>query len=291
MNPTVKAYLQLVRLPNAFTAMADVTAGFLACGGGLGDARSLLGIGAASVFLYSGGIVLNDVCDLAIDRRERPQRPLPSGRISWARARALAIALLGVGVATAALVSVTSAGIGAVLAALIVAYNTWAKSHPVRGPLCMGSCRFANVILGGTAAAAGQLPPWIPALLIGILVIAATVLSRDEVEGGKRHGVVGAAALLVLIAALAAGWLGADGRDPSGWVFLAVFLAFTSPGLLRAWQAPSPAAVQRGIKHLVLGIIPLDAAVAAGAAGLLAGCLVLALLVPSWRIARWIYVT
>jgi len=290
MNPTVKAYLQLVRLPNAFTAMADVTAGFLACGGGLADARSLFGIGAASVFLYAGGIVLNDVCDLAIDRRERPQRPLPSGRIGWARARALAIGLLGIGVATAALVSAMSAGIGALLAALIVAYDTWAKPHPVRGPLCMGSCRFANVILGGTAAA-GTLPPWIPALLIGILVIAATVLSRDEVEGGKRHGVVGAAGLLVLITALAAGWLGAEGRDSSGWVFLAVFLAFTAPGLFRAWLAPSPAAVQHGIKHLVLGIIPLDAAVAAGAAGLLAGCLVLALLFPSWRIARWIYVT
>ena len=41
---------------------------------------------AASVFLYLAGMVLNDVYDVEIDRRERPDRPLPSGRIpvAWA---------------------------------------------------------------------------------------------------------------------------------------------------------------------------------------------------------------
>ena len=290
MHPKLKAYLQLVRLPNAFTAVADVAAGFLACGGVAGDWRQGVLIAAASACLYSGGIVLNDVCDLDVDRRERPRRPLPSGRVALGWARILATLLLAAGLAIAAVATGASAAVAAILVGLIVLYNTWAKRVSVIGPLCMGSCRFANVVLGGTAAGGASFP-WIPAVLIAGLVVGATMLSRDEVAGGERRGVLGASAVVGVIVMLAALWLRAGGRDAWGWVFLAAFLAFTMPGLVRAWHAPSPAAIQGGVKRLVLGIIPLDAVVVAGAAGPLAGCLVLGLLVPSWCIARWIYVT
>jgi 4-hydroxybenzoate polyprenyltransferase len=291
MHTKLKSYLQLVRLPNAFTALADVAAGFLACGGGAGGVGSLLAIGGVSACLYSGGIALNDVCDVEVDRRERPSRPLPSGRIRWAQARAMAVVLLAGGLALAALVNTASVAMAALLVVSIVAYDMWAKSHPLRGPLLMGACRFTNVVLGGTAASSGQFPPWIPALLIGCLVIAATILSRNEVEGGKRGSVLGASGVVIVIAMLAGFWLGAPGRDPWGWLFLCVFLAFTGPGLVQAWQTPTPQAIQNGVKYIVLGIIPLDAVVATGAGGLVAGCCVLGLLLPSWKIARWIYVT
>jgi len=291
VRATVKAYLQLVRLPNAFTAAADVVAGFLAAGGWPGDAPRLPWIVLASVCLYSGGIVLNDVCDLEVDRRERPGRPLPSGRVRWAVACGLAAALLAAGFGAAALVTGASAAVAAGLVLLIVLYDAWAKQHPVRGPLFMGSCRFGNVILGTTAVPAAQTLQWIPALLIAGLVVAATILSRDEVGGGRRGGVLGASMGLAAIAALTAAWMGGGSRDAWGWLFLAAFLAFTGPPLVRAWRSPGPEAIQGGVKRMVLGIIPLDAAVAAGAAGPVAGCLVLALLVPSWWIARWIYVT
>jgi len=291
MPSKLRAYLQLIRLPNAFTALADVAAGFLACGGGPGELRQALFVAMASVCLYTGGIVLNDVCDIDVDRRERPSRPLPSGRVALARARVMAIGLLAAGLTAGALATVASGTVAALLVGLIVLYDAWAKHVPLVGPLSMGSCRFANVLLGATAASAGQSFPWIPAFLIAGLVVAATMLSRDEVVGGLRRGVLEASLVLGLIATLAAVWLRAGGRDAWGWMFLLVFLAFTGPALARAWRTPSPAAIQGGVKRLVLGIIPLDAVVAAGAAGPVAGCLVLGLLIPSWRIGRWIYVT
>jgi 4-hydroxybenzoate polyprenyltransferase len=290
MRSTVKTYLQLIRLPNAFTAMADVAAGFLACGGSASDWRQWGMIAAASACLYSGGIVLNDICDLETDRRERPSRPLPSGRVGLVRARFLAVLLLASGLAVAAFAGGSSAIVAAILVGLIVLYNTWAKRISGVGPLCMGSCRFANVFLGGAAAGAASFP-WIPAILIAGLVVGATMLSRDEVAGGQRRGVAAASAVVGVIVALAMLWLRAGDRDAWGWLFLLTFLTFTTPGLVRAWRVPSPAAIQDGVKRLVLGIIPLDAVVAAGAAGPLAGCLVLGLLIPSWGIARWIYVT
>ncbi len=86
-------YVQLLRLPNLFTAMADVAMGFLfvrASWAWNPAPINLRPIGAwvlallalASALLYAAGVVLNDVFDLERDRRERPERPLPSGRVS-----------------------------------------------------------------------------------------------------------------------------------------------------------------------------------------------------------------
>ena len=72
-------YLRLVRLPNVFTALADVTMGFLFVHHTLQPLAVFLPLAAASALLYSAGMVLNDVWDVELDRRERPERPLPSG--------------------------------------------------------------------------------------------------------------------------------------------------------------------------------------------------------------------
>ena len=80
--PRIKPYLQLVRLPNLFTAAADPLAGWLLVGGDLGEARGWGPLVASGVALYAGGMVLNDVFDYEVDRLERPGRPLPSGRSS-----------------------------------------------------------------------------------------------------------------------------------------------------------------------------------------------------------------
>ena len=59
--------------------------------------------------LYAAGVVLNDYFDLDIDRVERPERPIPSGRIHAGRAATLGFGLLVVGFALAAAVGVASA--------------------------------------------------------------------------------------------------------------------------------------------------------------------------------------
>ena len=95
-----RSYLELMRLPNVFTAMADVAMGFLFVQpsdwqwDGWHDLWTLALLFAASSVLYMSGIVLNDVFDLEIDRRQRPERPLPSGRVSLWVARRLGWSLL-----------------------------------------------------------------------------------------------------------------------------------------------------------------------------------------------------
>ena len=115
----LQSYLELLRLPNVFTAVADVAMGFFfvqAAWAFNSDVQppALLPIGiwsvgllvAASASLYLAGMVLNDVFDIELDDEEQPYRPLPSGRISLSAARWLGWNLLSAGVMLAAAVAV-----------------------------------------------------------------------------------------------------------------------------------------------------------------------------------------
>src|SRR5436309_14576826 len=119
---SVKPYLQLVRLPNLFTAAADSLAGWLLVSGPLDAPGQWLPLVCASVCLYAGGIVLNDVFDIDVDRGERPGRPLPSGRVAFRVAVSLGWALLVLGLGLAVL-SGTRYGllVGTVLAGCVLA--------------------------------------------------------------------------------------------------------------------------------------------------------------------------
>jgi 4-hydroxybenzoate polyprenyltransferase len=168
MNPETRkpsrllAYLQLFRLPNVFTAMADIAMGFWFTHATVSGADwivfALLLI--ASSCLYTAGMVLNDVYDLEIDRRERPQRPLPSGRIDARFAKVLGLSLLIAGIVFAsavsalqksqsdipAIIGVRAHSTALALAALILLYNrvlkhtTWARSCPQSSAIRNGTC-------------------------------------------------------------------------------------------------------------------------------------------------------
>src|SRR5687768_15161994 len=97
-RPRARAYLELVRVPNLFTAAGDVFAGYLMLSRGVGvEWRDLLVLVAASVVLYAGGVVLNDYFDRDVDRVERPERPIPSGRVAPREVLAFGVRLLGLG--------------------------------------------------------------------------------------------------------------------------------------------------------------------------------------------------
>ena len=78
----LRDWLRLIRVPNVFTAMADVAMGyFFVAGAGCFGWREGMLLGllvVASSLLYSAGMVLNDVFDYDEDCRDRPMRPLPS---------------------------------------------------------------------------------------------------------------------------------------------------------------------------------------------------------------------
>src|SRR5205807_5536293 len=104
-RPSWRTYAQLVRLPNLFTAFADILLGALATGSVRERRDQIALLLIASGCLYCGGMVWNDFFDIEQDRRERPDRPLPSGRISRVAAGWLGVGLLLAGCCFAAAVS------------------------------------------------------------------------------------------------------------------------------------------------------------------------------------------
>ena len=81
----LKDYLQLVRFPGIFTAFSNVLVGYFFSLYVNPESFSLPYLLVTSGMLFSAGMIFNDFFDINIDKKERPDRPLPSGKISKQR--------------------------------------------------------------------------------------------------------------------------------------------------------------------------------------------------------------
>ncbi len=300
------AYLQLVRLPNVFTAAADVAMGFFFTHAliGTGDWLVLgLLIGASSL-MYAAGMVLNDVFDVRIDARQRPGRPLPSRRIPLARARYLGFELLTAGLILAWVASflttdLRSGVVAAALAACIVLYDGGLKRTPL-GPAAMGSCRLLNVLLGMSAAAGPwQVQHWLAAAAIGTYVAGITWFARNEAAESSRRQLALATGLMLVGIGLLIPLPGLVddvakilAEQPIRWPILIVLIAaLIGRRCGRAILDPTPRNVQAAVRHAIFSLVVLDAAVVFLVGGLAPATILLLLLVPTMFLGKWIYST
>lgn len=297
------ALLQLLRPANVVTALADVLAGAaLARATDLGTLPYLLG---ATAGLYAGGIVLNDVFDRRIDRVERPERPIPSGRIHPTTAALLGALLLVTGVTLARAANPTAGLVGTAVALAVLLYDAAAKRHAFLGPLTMGLCRGLNLLLGVAIVPTAVASLWPLAGLAVVYIAAVTMVSRGEVGGGRRPVALAATALISLVVLVLLllpaipGALSLPGAAPGlsaaatmVAVVLAGLLAWrVLPAFLAASRRPDPATIRNAVRRGVLSLVLLDAALAAHAGRLGFTLAVLATGVVAGRLARLFAVT
>lgn len=283
-------YLQLMRPPNLVTAVADMLAGFAAAG--LSGAGALPWLVVATIGLYGGGVVLNDVFDAGLDAVERPERPIPSGRATRQSAALLGAALLALGIAAAFAATPTSGLLAVLIAGCAVLYDAWGKHQPLIGPLNMGACRGLNLLLGVSAVPWLLGQRWHLALIPVAYIAAITAVSAGEVHGGRRG--TGLLALVLLGGVMAAVLALTRGTAPASWSllpFLALLAWRVLPPFWRAYVEPQPGRIRAAVKAGVLSLIVLDAAIAAVYAGPLYGAVVLALLLVAAGLARLFAVT
>lgn len=313
----VMDYLRLFRFPNVFTAIADIAMGFVFVHSGFEPVFVLVLLVLASSCLYTAGMVLNDVNDIEADSRERPERPLPAGRISRARAAAIGYGLLVGGVLAAAaggyLQPIDGAmpwrgcAVASMLAICVVLYDSTLKSTPI-GPIAMGACRFFNVLLGMSMAVpiVGANTFWgygqhhlAAAGGIGVYIVGVTWFARNEAgKSSKPQLAMATAVMMAGIALLALVRRAAPNGFPSSqlteqtYYLLLGLLAFT---ILRrcgiAISNPTPQQVQFAVKHGILSLIVLNAAVALGVSQWYYALAILCLLIPTLILGRWIYST
>ncbi|WEH14461.1 SCO3242 family prenyltransferase [Streptomyces sp. VNUA24] len=282
---------QLVRAPAALSVPGDVLAGAAAAGRPLG-ARTF-GVMGSSVCLYWAGMALNDYADATVDAVERPERPVPSGRVPRRTALAVAGALTAGGLALAAASGGRRSLLGALpLAGAVWAYDLKLKSTPA-GPAAMACARTLNVFTGALAAAgrgpgrtsgtgAALLRGAVPAALVGAHTYTLTVLSRHEISGAPARlpaATLAASTSTALAAALPAVRTaaahrarsdGAPAVSPSAAARAAVvtagalaYLGSYGTAQARAVRTPSGENVRRAVGAGILGLMPLQAALTA----------------------------
>jgi 4-hydroxybenzoate polyprenyltransferase len=298
----IKPYLQLVRLPNLFTAAADSLAGWLLVRGSLEEPRRWLPLCGASMAIYAGGIALNDVFDIEIDRAERPNRPLPSGRVSTSLAMVFGVLSLLAGVGLALLVSNPSAIVAIVLVCTVLLYDAGGK-RTFLGPEIMGACRGLNLLLGlSVAAEFGGPSAWLAAGALAVFVAGLTIISRSEVESGRSSGVIAgmvvqnlAIAGLFAVAMRAGTFPGASGDrpilPPEGLLVLAIVALVVNRADGRAVVDPKPSTIQSAVKTGVLSLVWLDVGLVAAVRGPGPALAVAALWVPAFLLGKWLYST
>ncbi|PSP74863.1 4-hydroxybenzoate polyprenyltransferase [Halobacteriales archaeon QS_1_68_20] len=310
LGRTLVAYAELVRVPNLFTAPPDVILGAALVAGArdadaaaavrTADPEAVAGLAVASTLLYAAGTTLNDAFDAPADASERPERPIPSGRVSRTAAFGLGGVLLAAGVVVAGGVAGFVGGaVAAVLAAVIVLYDGLLKGSGV-GFLTMGLTRGLNVGLGTTAGLPRDLPSAfadaalpaavlaVPAVVVVYIATVTYMAAGETEEGGRGAVTVAAAGALVAVFAVA-GYLAVVGPGPVESVvsatLAAAFLWWVGRPLRGAYGDPVPETVGPAVGACVLGLVILDAAFAAGT-GLAWAAAALAFLVPAVALSR-----
>ncbi|WP_454041042.1 SCO3242 family prenyltransferase [Cellulosimicrobium sp. Marseille-Q8652] len=268
-SPTLRDHLDLVRAPAILSVVGDTLAGAAAAGHRVTPRRALLPL--ASACLYAGGMALNDYADRHLDALERPERPIPSGRVTPRRALQVASGLTAAGIGLAAAGGGRRAlAVAVPLAASVWTYDTVAKDRPV-GPLVMAACRGLDVLLG---AGVGHLRAALPAATaLATHTAGVTVLSRGEVHGTTTPVAAAVAGgTLAVAGAVVAGALRDDALGGTARVAALVaaggYVATCLPRQTDAVRTPSAAGAFAATKAGIRAMVPLQAAWAARGGGL-----------------------
>lgn len=215
-------------------------------------------------------MVLNDVFDVEVDRQQRPNSPLPSGKISLSVARKVGFGLLILGPIFAAVASPVSLAVAIALAIAIFLYDGPLK-RTAAAPILMGTCRTLNILLGASAATASPEVIFWYAGAIGVFVAGITWLARREAEKSQSltqlvPGTVAMVAGLLLVLYIA--WkFSAEADDNAQLVkSLPLAMGFICLPILRrlavAWSAASGSAVKATVITSLRSLIVFDACMA-----------------------------
>jgi len=261
---SLKAWLELLRVPNLLTVPGDPLAGaFLAAdpAAGAPSPVSLAAAAAAALLIYCAGLIWNDLADIAEDRRERPGRPLPSGRVTVRAARAAGSLLALAGIAAAALAGPRTCATAALLTAAVALYDAPAKRSTRIGPISMALCRGLSVLLGAAAAADGAgAARFLPLPAAGTLfayIALVSLVARNETRASpaawKQWLPPAGMACGLLLQALFSGWNLTAPRP--GGPAAAAAIAVCAAASARARSAGIPATVGAWI----LCLLPMQA--------------------------------
>ena len=292
------AALQLIRPANIITAISDIAAGVAIAGYLMPEmwntqiVTQILLLIIATIGLYGGGIIFNDIFDIEQDKINRPERVIPSGLIGISTAKIFGIILFAIGIFSAFLVSNFSGLVALLIMAMVLLYDKYSKHHKLLGPLNMGLCRGGNLILGMSINATLNPEYFIIGLIPVIFVAAITLTAQKETKGKNKLAIVTAMILDIFVVMgfiLMASYFNLNLKNTA--IFLLIWYIINSVAKAKAILKNDPILIQNAVKIAVISLIPLNASYVAGFSSIFMALLVMCLLPLSLYLSKIFPVT
>jgi geranylgeranylglycerol-phosphate geranylgeranyltransferase len=202
MSAKVRTYLELMRYGNCLMAGFAAVIGTLIAFNILASDSMVshqpgnfpfLGSGIVFlvVFLVSGaGNAINDYFDIRIDSINRPERPIPSGRVKLKEALYFSYLLFVLGTLLAFSINSVCGAISLFNSLLLIFYAKTLKGTPLFGNLSIGYLTGSTFLFGASVFGIGGLKALFVLFLLAALAITARVIVKDidDMEGDRMEG-------------------------------------------------------------------------------------------------------
>lgn len=262
-------YIQLIRPVNLILTVFTIFLIGWNIAGDMGNAVWMLILAAISAGLIGAGAnAHNDACDVEIDRINRPDRPVPSGRLSPQQAKRFGYGLMVGGIAANLLLPFACLIIAVATVLVLYLYNVYLKRTPFWGNLTVSLVTAAALIYTG-AAVQNLSPVLLPALFAFCIHLAREVVKdMEDIEGDRQRGaktfpvcyglkkstVLYTVIILMLIGIT--GWAGISGRYQPAflWIVAGGIYPFLLLSLFMIWSKPEKTTYHRLSQWLKIGM-------------------------------------
>jgi len=188
----VKAYLEIIRPTNCTMAGISSLAGLVIAATQYQEVSTLdAALVFGGVFLITGaGNTINDFFDLEIDQINRPERPLPQGKITPLSASAFALTLFTLGTALSLLLGPLPLVIALFNSVLLYLYAAHLKRKPLTGNLTVSYLTGSTFLYGGSVLGTNGIQKVLILTLLAMLATLSRELVKDiqDMPGDKQAG-------------------------------------------------------------------------------------------------------
>jgi 4-hydroxybenzoate polyprenyltransferase len=249
-------------------------------------------------------VIFNDVADRETDRKERPNRPIPSGKITRRNAILLALLLIIISITISYFISVATLIIVFVLIPSIFLYDFVLKNSSF-GIAAMGATRVLNILLGASLNLSNSIegePDYVfyrlGLVCISEFIYISGITAISKYETHKTHSLhLGRLQTLLFLSPVIIGVYSASIGlfNNNTWIYLFIFGSFILSILkvvTSSKLAMTNSTLQKTISLLIIGIIVHDAVYVGGSLdSWYAGMSTFVLLIPPILLSKRFYVT
>ncbi len=195
----MRAYLQLIRYGNclmaAFSAALGVLIAYNIISGNAATIpfplNEIIYVGSVVFLITGAGNGINDYYDIEIDRINKPERPIPSCRISKSKAFYFSISLFAVGTMIAFFINTICGAIALFNSLLLIFYAATLKRTALIGNLSVGYLTGSTFLFGGAVFYTnGGIEAVSVLFLLATLATVAREIVKDieDIEGDRQDG-------------------------------------------------------------------------------------------------------